>query len=45
MGGGGHGGHTVWARGGQHGVRARVRAKGKALEGDNRQIDDLFEVI
>ena len=38
VGGIGHGGHTVGARGGQQGVRARVHAAGKALEGDDRQM-------
>jgi len=33
-------GHTVVARGGQHGVRARVRAAGKTLETNDRQTDD-----
>ena len=35
--GGGDGGHTAWARGGQQGVRARICAAGKALEGHDRQ--------
>jgi len=37
-GGVGVGSHTVGARGGQQGVRARVRAAGKALDGDDRHI-------
>ena len=32
---GGGGGLTAGARGGQQGVRARVRATGKALKGDD----------
>ena len=35
MSGEGDRGHTVGARGGQQGVRACVRAAGKALEGDD----------
>jgi len=43
----GDGGHTVWVRGGQQGVRARVRASGKALEGDDRhrQTDDSSIIV
>jgi len=33
----GDGNHTVGVRGDQQGVRARVRASGEALEGDDRQ--------
>jgi len=32
-------GHNIGARGGQQGVRARVRAARKALEGDDRHTD------
>jgi len=41
----GHWGHTVGARGGQQGVRARVRAAGKALDGDDRQTDDSSIIV
>jgi len=39
MGTGGHGVTQLGlgARGGQQGVRARVRASGKAIDGDDRQ--------
>jgi len=32
-------GHTVGVCGGQQGVRARIRAAGKALDGDDRRTD------